>query len=122
MAQLTETSAAAAFYDELPNHDVEPLWRQLESLLPAEPKSPAVPYVWRYADLRPLLMRAGEVVTAEEAERRVLMLMNPGLRPTAAAAALVSVSWATSSLSQEGRLFCITDYSSAHWQIKSRRT
>jgi gentisate 1,2-dioxygenase len=86
VTQLTETSEAAAFYDELPNHDVEPLWRQLESLLPAEPKSPAVPYVWRYADLRPLLMRAGEVVTAEEAERRVLMLMNPGLRPTAAAA------------------------------------
>jgi gentisate 1,2-dioxygenase len=31
-------------------------------------------------------MRAGEVVTAEEAERRVLMLMNPGLSPQAAAA------------------------------------
>jgi gentisate 1,2-dioxygenase len=86
VTELSVTTEAAAFYDELPSHDVEPLWRALGKLLPAEPKSPAVPYLWRYADLRPLLMRAGDVVTAEEAERRVLMLMNPGLQPTAAAA------------------------------------
>src|SRR5439155_20846238 len=86
VTELSKTTEAAAFDEELPSHDVEPLWRRLGTLLPAEPKSPAVPYVWRYADLRPLLMRAGEVVTAEEAERRVLMLMNPGLQPTAAAA------------------------------------
>ena len=58
MTELTQTSEAAAFYDELPDHDVEPLWRRLGTLLPAEPSNPAVPHVWRYANLRPLLMRS----------------------------------------------------------------
>ena len=32
--------------------------------------------------MRPLLMEAGERITAEQAERRVLVLENPGLRGT----------------------------------------
>lgn len=36
--------------------------------------------IWRYKDLRPLLIEAGKTVSAEEAERRVLMLKNPALR------------------------------------------
>jgi gentisate 1,2-dioxygenase len=37
------------------------------------------PVLWRYDELRPLLMEAGRLLTAEEAERRVLVLENPGL-------------------------------------------
>jgi gentisate 1,2-dioxygenase len=77
--------AAERYYERLPNHQVRPLWRQ-HGLLPAEPISRATPHVWRYDEMRPLLLEAGEVVTAEEAERRVLMLMNPGLDGDAAAA------------------------------------
>ena len=33
-----------------------------------------------YEDIRPLLMEAGRLITAKEAERRVLMLENPGLQ------------------------------------------
>ena len=33
---------------------------------------------WRYADLRPLLLKAGELTPIERAERRVLVLANPG--------------------------------------------
>ena len=40
---------------------------------------PACPTIWRYEELRPLLMEAGRLITAEEAERRVVMLVNPGL-------------------------------------------
>jgi len=35
--------------------------------------------LWRYADVRPELMRAGELTPIEKAERRVLVLCNPGL-------------------------------------------
>jgi gentisate 1,2-dioxygenase len=35
--------------------------------------------IWRYDDVRPLLMEAGRVITAQEAERRVLVLENPSL-------------------------------------------
>jgi gentisate 1,2-dioxygenase len=39
-----------------------------------------VPALWRYNEIRPLLMEAGELITAEQAERRVLVLENPGIR------------------------------------------
>jgi gentisate 1,2-dioxygenase len=39
-----------------------------------------VPALWKYDEVRPFLMRAGEAITAEEAVRRVLILENPALR------------------------------------------
>jgi gentisate 1,2-dioxygenase len=38
-----------------------------------------VPHLWRYGDVRPVVMEAGAVVSTTEAERRVLVLENPGL-------------------------------------------
>ena len=35
--------------------------------------------MWRYADLRETVLEAGSLITAEQAERRVLILENPGL-------------------------------------------
>src|SRR4029079_1235776 len=45
----------------------------------AEPLSRAVPYSWRWRDLRPQAMRAAELVGTAQAERRVLRLSNPNL-------------------------------------------
>jgi gentisate 1,2-dioxygenase len=36
--------------------------------------------LWKYEQVRPFLMRAGEAITADEAVRRVLILENPALR------------------------------------------
>jgi gentisate 1,2-dioxygenase len=36
--------------------------------------------IWRYAELRDQVMEAGQLISAEEAERRVLILENPALR------------------------------------------
>lgn len=65
------------YYDGLEKVGVAPLWKSLTDLLPVEPKSRAVPFRWSYRAMRPELLRAGELVSAEEAERRVLMLVNP---------------------------------------------
>jgi len=46
------------------------------------PGTSAVPAIWRYADMRPQLLRAAELITTQQAERRVLMLENPGLPAT----------------------------------------
>jgi gentisate 1,2-dioxygenase len=46
---------------------------------PREPAPAAIPFVWKYAALRSLLLRAAELISAEEAQRRVLRLDNPGL-------------------------------------------
>ncbi|MHB8576647.1 MAG: cupin domain-containing protein [Dehalococcoidia bacterium] len=83
----TEASARTAFYADLPQFGMGALWTVLGDALTPEPRVRSVPYIWRYKDVRPRVLRAGELVTAEEAERRVLMLMNPGLDGKPAATA-----------------------------------
>lgn len=76
-----------AFYAELVDFGMGALWNVLGDALTSAPRVRSVPYIWRYRDVRPRLLRAGELVTAEEAERRVLMLLNPGVPETPAATA-----------------------------------
>ncbi|OCL00838.1 RmlC-like cupin [Cenococcum geophilum 1.58] len=54
-----------------------PLWPQMVKLSPPEPNPKCVPYVWDYERIKPYLVRAGELVQEKDAERRVLMLVNP---------------------------------------------
>jgi gentisate 1,2-dioxygenase len=59
--------------------NLTPLWPSLRALLPhltPQPKTRATH--WRYEALRPLLLRAGDLAPIEKAERRVLVLANPG--------------------------------------------
>ena len=57
-----------------------PLWTALHVLLPHERVTAAVPHRWSWRDVRPLLHDAARLVPLEQAERRVLVLENPGLR------------------------------------------
>ena len=67
-------------YARLDKKSTAPLWEVMAKIVPPEPRPEAVPVLWRYQELRPLLMEAGRLLTAKEAERRVLVLENPGLR------------------------------------------
>jgi len=69
-----------AYYERIARHGMTPLWEVLGALVPPEPRTPVVPALWRYADVRDEVMEAGRLITAEEAERRVLILENPALR------------------------------------------
>ena len=73
------SNARADFYARIGEHGMTPLWEVLKGLITPEPRSPAVPALWRYADIRSFILEAGELITAKEAERRVLILENPGL-------------------------------------------
>ncbi len=66
------------YYQRLGRKNAAPLWDVLADIVTPEPKPSVVPVLWRYDELRPLLMEAGELITAREAERRVLILQNPG--------------------------------------------
>ena len=68
-----------AYYDRIRGLGLFPLWEQLHNLVPREPASPCVPAIWRYAQIKPLLMESAALITAEEAVRRVLVLENPGM-------------------------------------------
>ena len=84
-ATATPTSDAATrqkYYDTIAPQALAPLWEVLKGLVPPEPRSKAVPHVWQYSKVRPLLLEAGKLLTAEEAERRVLVLENPSLCKT----------------------------------------
>src|ERR1044071_7188800 len=61
-----------------------PLWPLMRKALPHDtpvPQSKAC--LWAFDKIRPLLLRAGELTPVEKAERRVLILSDPGRGPGA---------------------------------------
>lgn len=74
------TDERKAFYKRIDQDSLAPLWEVLGNLVPPQPTTSCVPALWRYRQMRPYLMEAGRIISAREAERRVLILENPGLR------------------------------------------
>jgi gentisate 1,2-dioxygenase len=74
------TPEREAFYQRIAASNLAPLWERLHGLVTAQPVTPCLPAIWHYRDVRPYLMQAGELISAEEATRRVLILENPGLK------------------------------------------
>ena len=68
------------YYDRIGVDNLTPLWQVLSALVPQSPSSPAVCHQWSYAQVRDHVMQAGSLISAAEAERRVLILENPALR------------------------------------------
>lgn len=77
----------APYSEELERLSLAPLWTALHVLLPQERVTRAVPHHWRFAELRTPLLNAARLVDMEHAERRVLVLCNPGLLGAYAATA-----------------------------------
>jgi gentisate 1,2-dioxygenase len=69
-------------YAEMAPQHLFPLWEVLHALVTPAPASPVQPHLWHYDTARDHLLRAGDLITAEQAERRVLILENPGLPGT----------------------------------------
>jgi len=68
------------FYGRLGTRNMAPLWEVFASLFPPQPAPLTAPVLWKYDQVRSLLLEAGRLLTPKEAERRVLVLENPGLR------------------------------------------
>jgi gentisate 1,2-dioxygenase len=69
--------ALAGFSTRISGLSLSPLWERKARLVPG---SDCVPAIWRYAEMRPLLAEAAELITKKQAERRVLVMENPALR------------------------------------------
>ena len=87
-----ETMSTLGTMEELPldyreavqNANTTPLWPLMRKALPHDtpvPQSKAC--LWPFDTIRPLLLRAGELTPVEKAERRVLILSDPGRGPGA---------------------------------------
>ena len=72
------TGARQAYYDKISKYHLAPLWEVLKGLVTPEPKTQMLPALWKFGEVEKLMLEAGDVITAEEAERRVLVLENPG--------------------------------------------
>jgi gentisate 1,2-dioxygenase len=68
-----------ALYEQMEPEGLYPLWEKLSALVLPQPNSPAKVHKWSYDSAREYLMRAGDLISAKQAERRVLILENPGL-------------------------------------------
>lgn len=69
----------ADYREALTQHNLVPLWPSLRGVLPPGKPQPRTRAThWPYEALRALLLKAGELTPIEKAERRVLVLANPG--------------------------------------------
>src|SRR3979409_2456961 len=68
------------YYQRIAKHDMTPLWKVMDSVVTKEPVTRAAPVIWHYDDIKRLVMESGGLITAEEANRRVLILENPTLK------------------------------------------
>ena len=67
------------FYRRARDKNLAPLWRVLHGLVTEQPVPRCTPVLWRYGELRPYLIESCALITTREAERRVMVLENPGL-------------------------------------------
>jgi gentisate 1,2-dioxygenase len=72
-----------AYYEELGALDLKASWANPAPATSDGPKSRVQPYRWRWRDLRPEALRALQLVGTQQAERRVIRCVNPGLDGTA---------------------------------------
>ena len=75
------SAGLAELYDGFRQEHLVALWTEIGDLMPASPRSRAVPHLWRWREgLLPMARRAGELVpVGRGGERRAIALANPGL-------------------------------------------
>lgn len=92
-ANVADTPERVAYYRRLAQLGTGALWTVANKIEPWQPASTSLPMIWRYDDLRADVLRALDLVTPEEAGRRVVYLENPGRSDVVAA-----VGWLYSGL------------------------
>ncbi|MFC4466055.1 cupin domain-containing protein [Streptomyces xiangluensis] len=78
--QPERTPQLESLYRQFESELLVPLWAEIGELMPAEPRSKALPHLWRWRNLMPMAEQAGSLVpVGRGGERRAIALANPGL-------------------------------------------
>jgi gentisate 1,2-dioxygenase len=88
-ANVDDTPELEAYYRALEGEALGALWSVANEIEPWYPQPKSVPVLWKWKRIEPLVRRAPELVAAEKAARRVVMLVNPGRKEWSAAAGLL---------------------------------
>lgn len=67
------------YYERLAERQLAPLWVFFHDWFSQQPRVRSRPYLWSYRELRELILESAGIIDPLEAERRVLVLENPGL-------------------------------------------
>ena len=59
---MIATDSLERLFSEAAARDAQPLWTMMDAMVPPHPEPKAVPHVWRYREMRPLLERSGNLV------------------------------------------------------------
>src|SRR5690606_11349511 len=84
-ARVHDTPELEAYYRELELLGAGALWTVANDIEPWEPRSSSVAMLWKYNDLPELVLKSSELVTPEQAGRRVVYLVNDKRRDVSAA-------------------------------------
>src|ERR1700746_3848729 len=80
MEAVAKTPEREAFYKKIEGQSLAALWNVMGDIITPEPRSASRPHLWKFDMIRDYMTEAGKLITAKEAERRVLILENPGLK------------------------------------------
>lgn len=85
-ANNNRKAALSGLYEDIHRSNMFPFWAtsddvEHDEIIQLMATAKAVPFVWKYTDIEPLLQRAAKLVTMDDSERRSLILINPGLAP-----------------------------------------
>ncbi len=79
MKQPNQTDSVASLDHDMAKKNLSGYWSLGMEGLPNHPMTTVEPCLWKWADVYESLVRAGEVISLENSERRVVRLVNPGL-------------------------------------------
>ncbi|HEX9878952.1 MAG TPA: cupin domain-containing protein [Candidatus Binatia bacterium] len=79
-AEESRAQALADFDREIEKYSIQGHWK-MELPANMEPRSKLKPMLWKGSMIREQLMRAGDLIGVDEAGRRTIQLVNPGVAP-----------------------------------------
>jgi gentisate 1,2-dioxygenase len=88
-ANVEDTPELEAYYRALEGEELGALWNVANEIEPWYPQPKSVPMLWSWKRIQPYVRKAADLVSAEKAARRVVMLVNPGRKEWSAASGLL---------------------------------
>lgn len=88
-ARVQDNAALDEYYARLEKVGTGALWTVANEIEPWYPQPKSVPMMWRYQDMRPLVVESASLVSGDDAGRRVVMLVNDERRDISAAVGLL---------------------------------
>jgi gentisate 1,2-dioxygenase len=88
-ANVEDTPELEAYYRALEGEELGALWNVANEIEPWYPQPKSIPTHWKWKKVAPYVRKAAQLVSAEKAARRVVMLVNPGRKEWSAASGLL---------------------------------